>query len=184
MVRIKKIRLGRSKDDIENKNVNKIKVSVKQKEIQSKEQIKDNNHNKEVDALNKRKVSDTSSNDTKDDSLAEITTCINKATIKSSQETDENKGIENEKNKSNKQDNKKDNEIESEIKKNEKKKSIFEEEIEKSKNVKDSENEKEIENIKKQDWEDLDAEDEFDPIMVSEYVNDIFEYLREKEVRK
>ncbi|KAG4096943.1 A/B/D/E cyclin [Neocallimastix lanati (nom. inval.)] len=182
MVRIKKIRLGRSKDDIENKNVNKIKVSVKQKEIQSKEQIKDNNHNKEVDALNKRKVSDTSSNDTKDDSLAEITTCINKATIKSSQETDENKGIENEKNKSNKQDNKKDNEIESEIKKNEKKKSIFEEEIEKSKNVKDSENEKEIENIKKQDWEDLDAEDEFDPIMVSEYVNDIFEYLREKEL--
>ncbi|KAK9723354.1 G2/mitotic-specific cyclin [Basidiobolus ranarum] len=32
-----------------------------------------------------------------------------------------------------------------------------------------------------QDWDDLDAEDEFDPLMVSEYVVEIFEYLRELE---
>jgi len=38
------------------------------------------------------------------------------------------------------------------------------------------------EKAREQDWDDLDAEDEFDPIMVSEYVNEIFEYLREKEV--
>ncbi|KAJ3157023.1 G2/mitotic-specific cyclin [Geranomyces variabilis] len=33
-----------------------------------------------------------------------------------------------------------------------------------------------------QDWDDLDAEDEFDPMMVSEYVDDIFKYLLELEV--
>ncbi|OUM68636.1 hypothetical protein PIROE2DRAFT_38971, partial [Piromyces sp. E2] len=38
------------------------------------------------------------------------------------------------------------------------------------------------EKAREQDWDDLDAEDEFDPIMVSEYVNDIFVYLREKEL--
>ncbi|KAK9686907.1 G2/mitotic-specific cyclin [Basidiobolus ranarum] len=32
-----------------------------------------------------------------------------------------------------------------------------------------------------QDWDNLDAEDEFDPLMVSEYVVEIFEYLRELE---
>ncbi|KAJ3154519.1 G2/mitotic-specific cyclin [Geranomyces michiganensis] len=34
----------------------------------------------------------------------------------------------------------------------------------------------------KQAWEDLDADDEFDPMMVSEYVDDIFKYLLELEV--
>lgn len=34
----------------------------------------------------------------------------------------------------------------------------------------------------KQDWEDLDAGDECDPLMVSEYVVEIFEYLQELEV--
>lgn len=33
-----------------------------------------------------------------------------------------------------------------------------------------------------QDWEDLDAEDANDPSMVSEYVNEIFDYMRELEV--
>lgn len=33
------------------------------------------------------------------------------------------------------------------------------------------------------EWEDLDAEDADDPMMVSEYVNDIFEYLKAVEVR-
>lgn len=33
------------------------------------------------------------------------------------------------------------------------------------------------------DWEDLDAEDEEDPLMVSEYVVEIFEYLKKIEVR-
>ncbi|ORX90880.1 A/B/D/E cyclin [Basidiobolus meristosporus CBS 931.73] len=33
----------------------------------------------------------------------------------------------------------------------------------------------------KQDWDDLDAEDEYDPLMVSEYVQEIFEYLKEIE---
>lgn len=33
------------------------------------------------------------------------------------------------------------------------------------------------------EWEDLDAEDADDPMMVSEYVNDIFEYLKIVEVR-
>lgn len=32
------------------------------------------------------------------------------------------------------------------------------------------------------EWEDLDAEDVNDPFMVSEYVNDIFEYLHQLEV--
>ena len=31
-------------------------------------------------------------------------------------------------------------------------------------------------------WEDLDADDAMDPVMVSEYVVEIFEYLRELEV--
>lgn len=31
------------------------------------------------------------------------------------------------------------------------------------------------------DWDDLDAEDKGDPLMVSEYVNDIFDYMRELE---
>jgi G2/mitotic-specific cyclin 2 len=34
----------------------------------------------------------------------------------------------------------------------------------------------------KQDWDDLDAADALDPIMVSEYVVEIFDYLRELEV--
>jgi G2/mitotic-specific cyclin 1/2 len=33
------------------------------------------------------------------------------------------------------------------------------------------------------DWEDLDAEDADDPMMVSEYVNEIFDYLKITEVR-
>jgi G2/mitotic-specific cyclin 1/2 len=33
------------------------------------------------------------------------------------------------------------------------------------------------------DWEDLDAEDADDPMMVSEYVNEIFDYLKVVEVR-
>jgi hypothetical protein len=33
------------------------------------------------------------------------------------------------------------------------------------------------------EWEDLDAEDADDPMMVSEYVNEIFEYLKVVEVR-
>jgi G2/mitotic-specific cyclin 1/2 len=33
------------------------------------------------------------------------------------------------------------------------------------------------------DWEDLDAEDADDPMMVSEYVNEIFDYLKVIEVR-
>ena len=33
-----------------------------------------------------------------------------------------------------------------------------------------------------QDWDDLDAEDEDDPLMVSEYVVDIFNYLKKVEV--
>jgi hypothetical protein len=36
---------------------------------------------------------------------------------------------------------------------------------------------------KKQDWDDLDAIDVNDPQMVSEYVNEIFDYMRELEVR-
>ncbi len=32
-------------------------------------------------------------------------------------------------------------------------------------------------------WDDLDAGDEFDSLMVSEYVNEIFVYLKELEVR-
>jgi G2/mitotic-specific cyclin 2 len=35
---------------------------------------------------------------------------------------------------------------------------------------------------KKQDWDDLDAADVHDPSMVSEYVNEIFDYMRELEV--
>jgi hypothetical protein len=35
---------------------------------------------------------------------------------------------------------------------------------------------------KKQDWDDLDAADANDPQMVSEYVNEIFDYLRKLEV--
>jgi len=35
---------------------------------------------------------------------------------------------------------------------------------------------------KKQDWDDLDAADINDPQMVSEYVNEIFDYMRELEV--
>lgn len=31
-------------------------------------------------------------------------------------------------------------------------------------------------------WEDLDADDSQDPLMVSEYVTEIFEYMRELEV--
>jgi len=34
----------------------------------------------------------------------------------------------------------------------------------------------------KPDWDDLDATDANDPLMVSEYVNDIFDYMRELEV--
>lgn len=34
----------------------------------------------------------------------------------------------------------------------------------------------------KQEWEDLDAEDADDPLMISEYVVEIFEYMRELEV--
>ncbi|KAJ3179900.1 G2/mitotic-specific cyclin [Geranomyces variabilis] len=34
----------------------------------------------------------------------------------------------------------------------------------------------------KNEWNDLDAEDEFDPMMVSEYVDDIFKYLLELEI--
>ena len=33
------------------------------------------------------------------------------------------------------------------------------------------------------DWNDLDAEDMFDPLMVSEYVDDIFEYMKDLEVQ-
>ena len=33
------------------------------------------------------------------------------------------------------------------------------------------------------DWDDLDAEDAEDPLMVSEYVNEIFAYMRQLEVR-
>lgn len=32
------------------------------------------------------------------------------------------------------------------------------------------------------DWDDLDAEDADDPLMVSEYVVDIFQYMRQLEV--
>lgn len=32
------------------------------------------------------------------------------------------------------------------------------------------------------DWDDLDADDKLDPLMVSEYVVEIFEYMRELEV--
>ena len=35
---------------------------------------------------------------------------------------------------------------------------------------------------KTQEWDDLDAEDENDPVMASEYVNEIFEYMKELEV--
>lgn len=34
------------------------------------------------------------------------------------------------------------------------------------------------------DWDDLDAEDAEDPLMVSEYVNEIFAYMRQLEVRQ
>lgn len=34
------------------------------------------------------------------------------------------------------------------------------------------------------DWDDLDAEDAEDPLMVSEYVVDIFNYMRQLEVNK
>ena len=34
------------------------------------------------------------------------------------------------------------------------------------------------------DWEDLDADDVDDPLMVSEYVNEIFDYMKRLEVRK
>jgi G2/mitotic-specific cyclin 1/2 len=36
--------------------------------------------------------------------------------------------------------------------------------------------------LKAGEWDDLDAEDEFDPLMVSEYVTEIFEYMQELEV--
>lgn len=35
---------------------------------------------------------------------------------------------------------------------------------------------------KTQDWEDLDADDFYDPMMISEYAVDIFKYLKELEV--
>jgi hypothetical protein len=34
-----------------------------------------------------------------------------------------------------------------------------------------------------QDWDDLDAGDEEDPLMVTEYVHEVYDYLREVEVR-
>ena len=33
-----------------------------------------------------------------------------------------------------------------------------------------------------QEWDDLDSDDKLDPVMASEYVVEIFEYLRELEV--
>ena len=36
--------------------------------------------------------------------------------------------------------------------------------------------------VKTQDWDDLDAEDGYDPCMVAEYVVEIFEYMKELEV--
>jgi len=70
---------------------------------------------------------------------------------------------------------------------NKRKKSIFEEEIEKAQAKEENSENDEVEEeypekAREQDWDDLDAEDEFDPIMVSEYVNDIFNYLKEKEI--
>jgi len=205
MQRSKRVRLSGNKDNIENKDVN-IKVSIKRKDGQNKTYFKGNNNNKEGDKINKNKILKTSSDDTKDDSLAEITTSIAKNTIKSNQETvedhkiernknekiesdkneniesDKNEKVESNKNKSGKLDSEKEVKVENEIEKNRKRKSIFEEEIEKAKIEKESEDNKKIEKVKDKDWDDLDAEDEFDPIMVSEYVNEIFEYLREKEI--
>jgi hypothetical protein len=40
----------------------------------------------------------------------------------------------------------------------------------------------EIEEVKQVEWIDIDEEDRNDPQMVSDYVNDIYEYCREKEV--
>jgi hypothetical protein len=36
--------------------------------------------------------------------------------------------------------------------------------------------------VKTQDWDDLDAEDGYDPCMVAEYVVEIFEYMKKLEV--
>jgi G2/mitotic-specific cyclin 1/2 len=182
------VRLSGKKDNIENKDINK--VSIKRKDSQNKTYIKNNSNNKETDEINKSKILKTSSNDTKNDCLAEITTSVVKDTIESSQETVEdnkiesskNEKIESNKNESDKPDSKKEIKVENEIEKNGKRKSIFEEEIEKTKIEKESEDNEKIEKAKDQEWDDLDAEDEFDPIMVSEYVNEIFEYLREKEL--
>ena len=37
--------------------------------------------------------------------------------------------------------------------------------------------------VKTQDWDDLDADDGYDPCMVAEYVVEIFEYMKKLEVR-
>lgn len=46
------------------------------------------------------------------------------------------------------------------------------------------EEEKRALKVATQNWDDLDAEDRDDPMMVTEYVNDIFEYMRILEVMK
>lgn len=49
--------------------------------------------------------------------------------------------------------------------------------------VADLDEEKRALKVATQQWTDLDAEDKNDPMMVTEYVNDIFEYMRVLEVR-
>ena len=48
--------------------------------------------------------------------------------------------------------------------------------------VADLEEEKRALKVATQQWTDLDAEDKNDPMMVTEYVNEIFEYMRVLEV--
>jgi hypothetical protein len=50
--------------------------------------------------------------------------------------------------------------------------------------VADLDEEKRALKVATQTWTDLDAEDKHDPMMVTEYVNEIFEYMRVLEVRK
>ncbi|EPQ30992.1 uncharacterized protein PFL1_01181 [Pseudozyma flocculosa PF-1] len=52
-------------------------------------------------------------------------------------------------------------------------------EVRESKRIK---TEKDAKPAKDEGWEDLDAEDMDDPLMVAEYVNDIFEYMKELEI--
>jgi G2/mitotic-specific cyclin 1/2 len=175
--RAKRIRLSGNKSDIENSNNN----VMKHKETQIKTiKIEKTNDTNDKENLSSNTIANNISNDTKEDSLTEITKNIDKTTIKSSQENIENNNINIKK-----EDEKNETKSKEEGEKVERRKSIFEEEIEKAKAREELENDVEEEypeKAREQDWDDLDAEDEFDPIMVSEYVNDIFIYLREKEL--